>query len=151
RIVQSMADAAKAANVAIVAGDTKVVEKGKGDGVFISTTGVGALPQARRPSGAGAKVGDAVLLSGSIGEHGVAVLSIRESLEFDTKIVSDSAALNALVETLYAAVPAEAVHVLRDPTRGGLATTLNEICRQSGCGMLIEEGAIMVQPQVQAA
>ena len=151
RIVESMAAASRACGVPIVTGDTKVVEKGKGDGVFISTTGLGVVPEGRDIGGANARPGDAVLLSGSIGEHGVAVLSQRESLDFDTTIRSDSAALHTLVAAMLAAAPEGAVHVLRDPTRGGLATTLNEIARQSGVGMLLQEAAIPVLPQVAAA
>ena len=151
RIVESMAAASRACGVPIVTGDTKVVEKGKGDGVFISTTGLGVVPEGRDISGANARPGDAVLLSGSIGEHGVAVLSQRESLDFDTTIRSDSAALHTLVAAMLAAAPEGAVHVLRDPTRGGLATTLNEIARQSGVGMSLQEAAIPVLPQVAAA
>ena len=149
RIVQSMAAAAREAGVPVVTGDTKVVERGKGDGVFITTTGVGVVPAGVHVSGANARPGDAVLLSGSIGEHGVAVLSQRESLEFETTITSDTAALHGLVAAMLAA--SDGVRVLRDPTRGGLATTLNEIARQSGVGMLIEESAIAVLPQVDAA
>jgi hydrogenase expression/formation protein HypE len=151
RIVESMAAASRGAGVPIVAGDTKVVEQGKGDGVFISTTGIGVLPEARDIGGANARPGDVVLLSGSIGEHGVAVLSKRESLQFETAITSDSAALHTLVAVLLAAVPEGAVHVLRDPTRGGLATTLNEIAAQSGVGMTLQEAAIPVLQQVAAA
>ena len=151
RIVDSMAAAARAAGVVVVTGDTKVVEQGKGDGVFITTTGVGAIPAGRDPGGARARPGDVVLLSGRIGDHGMAIMAQRESLAFDSEIVSDSAALNGLVEALYAAVPAEAVRVLRDPTRGGLATTLNEIATQSGVGMELDEAAIPVSPQVHAA
>jgi hydrogenase expression/formation protein HypE len=150
RIVQSMGNAAREAGVPVVTGDTKVVEKGKGDGVFISTTGVGVLPAGMSISGRNAQVGDVVLLSGTIGDHGVAVLSQRESLAFETTIQSDTAALHTLVADLLAAVPG-AVHVLRDPTRGGLATTLNEIARQSGVGMRLQEAAIPVKPQVDAA
>jgi hydrogenase expression/formation protein HypE len=151
RIVESMAAAARAAGVPIVTGDTKVVEQGKGDGVYIATTGVGFVPMARRIGGALARPGDRVLLSGTIGDHGVAILSLRESLEFETAIVSDSAALHGLVADLLAAVPEGAVRCLRDPTRGGLATTLNEIARQSGIGMQLQEAAIPVAPQVEAA
>ena len=151
RIVDSMAAASREAGVPVVTGDTKVVEQGKGDGVFISTTGVGALPAGRRIGGAQARPGDVVLLSGSIGEHGVAVLSKRESLDFETEIVSDSVALHGLVAALLAALPEGAVHVLRDPTRGGLATTLNELARQSGAGIVLDEAAIPVLPQVEAA
>ena len=135
----------------IVTGDTKVVEQGKGDGVFISTTGLGVVPEGCHIGGALARPGDVVLLSGSIGEHGVAVLSQRESLEFETTIESDSAALHTLVAVMLAAAPPGAVHVLRDPTRGGLATTLNEIAQQSGVGMHLQEAAIPVLPQVAAA
>jgi len=151
RLVDSMAAAAREAGVAIVTGDTKVVEQGKGDGVFISTTGVGWLPPGRRIAGDQARPGDVVLVSGTIGEHGVAVLSLRESLEFETAITSDTAALNGLTATMLAAVPEGSVRVLRDPTRGGLATTLNEITRQSGVGITLDEAAIPVLPQVEAA
>jgi len=151
RIVESMAAAARDAGVPIVTGDTKVVEQGKGDGVFIATTGVGFVPLQRRIGGACARPGDVVLLSGPIGDHGVAVLSQRESLEFETQIVSDTAALHRLVAAMLAAVPEGAVRTLRDPTRGGLATTLNEIARQSAVGMLLQEAAIGIRPQVEAA
>ena len=151
RIVDSMAAAAREAGVAIVTGDTKVVEQGHGDGVFISTTGAGWLPPGRRLSGDLARPGDVVLVSGPIGDHGVAVLSKRESLEFETEIVSDSAALNGLTAAMLAAVPEGSVRVLRDPTRGGLATTLNEITRQSGTGITLDEAKIPVRAQVEAA
>jgi hydrogenase expression/formation protein HypE len=150
RIVRSMAAAAREASVPVVTGDTKVVERGKGDGVFISTTGVGVAPAGMRISGRNARPGDVVLVSGSVGEHGVAVLSQRESLAFETAIVSDTAALHTLVAALLAAAPG-AVRVLRDPTRGGLATTLNEVARQSGVGMLLDEASIPVKPEVDAA
>jgi len=149
RIADSMARAAREAEVAIVTGDTKVVERGKGDGVFISTTGVGVLAAGIDTGGSRARPGDVILLSGSIGEHGVAILSQRESLQFETQILSDSAALHGLVAAMLAVVPG--LRVLRDPTRGGLATTLNEIAGQSAVGMLLEEAAIPVQPQVEAA
>ena len=151
RIVDSMAAAARAAGVRVVAGDTKVVEQGKGDGVFITTAGIGALPAGRDPGGACARPGDAVLVSGAIGEHGMAILAQREALAFESTIVSDSAPLNGLVEALYDAVPAAAIRVLRDPTRGGLATTLNEIAAQSGVGIELEEETIPVAAQVRAA
>ena len=151
RIVDSMAAAAREAGVAIVTGDTKVVEQGHGDGVFISTTGAGWLPPGRRLGGDLARPGDVVLASGPIGDHGVAVLSQRESLEFETAIVSDSAALNGLTAAMLAAVPEGSVRVLRDPTRGGLATTLNEITRQSGVGITLDEAHIPVRAQVEAA
>jgi hydrogenase expression/formation protein HypE len=154
RLVDSMAAAAREAGVPIVTGDTKVVERGKGDGVFISTTGVGVVPPGVQVGGERARAGDVLLLSGTIGEHGVAVLSKRESLEFDTTIESDTAALHTLVAAMLAAGAGPqggGVRVLRDPTRGGLATTLNEIAGQAGVGMLIEETEIPVLPQVDAA
>lgn len=149
RIVNSMADAARQAGVPIVTGDTKVVEKGKADGVFITTTGVGVVPAGVHISGDQARPGDSILLSGTVGDHGMAVMSQRESLAFGTDLLSDTAALHGLVAAMVAAVPG--IHVLRDPTRGGLATTLNEVARQSGVGMLIQEAAIPVLPQVEAA
>jgi hydrogenase expression/formation protein HypE len=150
RLVQSMGVAARKAGVPVVTGDTKVVEQGKGDGVFISTTGVGVLPPGVSVSGRNARVGDVILLSGTLGDHGVAVLSRRESLAFETTIESDTAALHTLVADLMAAAPG-AVRVLRDPTRGGLATSLNEIARQSGVGMRLQEAAIPVKTQADAA
>ncbi len=149
RIVISMAKAANSAGVPVVTGDTKVVERGKGDGVFITTTGVGVVPEGVNISGDLARPGDAILLSGSLGDHGVAIMSSRENLEFDTSIESDSAALHTLVADMVAAVPS--IHCLRDPTRGGLATTLNELARQSGVGMRLQETAIPMKPQVKAA
>lgn len=149
RIVISMARAAHEAGVQIIAGDTKVVERGKGDGLFITTTGVGVVPENINISGDRARPGDLILINGPIGDHGIAILSQRENLAFDTVIESDSAALNGLVTVMVSAVPN--IHCLRDPTRGGLATTLNELARQSGVGMWINEFAIPVRPQVRAA
>ncbi len=149
RIVESMADAAKAAGVPVVTGDTKVVEQGKGDGVFITTTGLGVVPEGINISGDRARPGDRILVNGTLGDHGVAIMSLRENLSFETTIASDTAALHGLVAAMVAAVPD--IHCLRDPTRGGLATTLNELARQAGCGMLIREQDIPVQRQVQAA
>jgi hydrogenase expression/formation protein HypE len=149
RIVDSMAAASRAAGVPIVTGDTKVVESGKGDGVFITTTGVGVVPPGITISGDQARPGDRVLVSGTLGDHGMAVMSQRESLSFGTDLVSDTAALHGLVAAMLAAVPE--VRVLRDPTRGGLATTLNEIATQSGAGIVIDEAAVPVQRQVEAA
>ena len=152
RIVASMAAAARAAGVPVVAGDTKVVERGKGDGVFITTTGFGVVPAGVELSGTRARPGDAILLSGSIGDHGMAIMSQRENLAFEAPLVSDSAALHELVAAMLAAVTTSAdLRCLRDPTRGGLATTLNEIARQSGVGMMLDETAIPVQPAVAAA
>ena len=149
RIVISMAAAADEAGVPVVTGDTKVVERGKGDGIFISTTGVGRVPAGVEISGDRARPGDAILVSGSLGNHGVAIMSSREGLSFDTTIESDSAALHILVADMVAAVPG--IHCLRDPTRGGLATTLNELAQQSSVGMQLVEAAIPVEEQVQGA
>lgn len=149
RIVSSMAAAAEAAHTPVVTGDTKVVEQGQADGVFISTTGVGALAAGVELSGRKARPGDAILLSGSIGEHGMAIMAQRENLGFSAPIVSDSAALHGLVAAMLAT--GAAIRCLRDPTRGGLATTLNEIAAQSAVGMRIHEVSIPVQPAVAAA
>ncbi|RJF79625.1 hydrogenase expression/formation protein HypE [Azospirillum cavernae] len=149
RLVDSMAAAARDAGVAIVSGDTKVVERGKGDGVFITTTGIGMVPPGIAPSGDRARPGDAILVSGTMGDHGVAIMSTRDNLGFDTAILSDSAALHGLVAAMVAEVPD--LHVLRDPTRGGLATTLNEIAHQSGVGMRLSEAAIPLRAEVAAA
>jgi hydrogenase expression/formation protein HypE len=149
RIVASMAHAARVAGVPIVTGDTKVVEQGKADGVFITTTGIGLVPEGVNISGNRARPGDRILVSGMLGDHGVAIMSSRENLSFTTSIESDTAALHGLVAAMVAAVPD--IHVLRDPTRGGLATTLNEIARQSGVGMLIEEDKLPVRREVAAA
>jgi hydrogenase expression/formation protein HypE len=149
RIVQSMAKAAQEAGVHIVTGDTKVVEQGKGDGVFITTTGVGVVPDGVHLSGDRARAGDRILVSGTLGDHGMAIMAQRESLGFSSDIVSDTAALHGLIATLLDS--GADVHVLRDPTRGGLATTLNEIAAQSGVGMMLEELAIPVNPEVASA
>ncbi len=149
RIVTSMADAAKEAGVPVITGDTKIVERGKGDGVFISTTGIGAVPDGVQISGDRARPGDAIILSGSIGDHGIAVMSKRENLRFETDILSDSAALHGLVASMVERVPD--IHALRDPTRGGLAATLNEIARQSGVGMIVQEDTLPVKPPVAGA
>jgi hydrogenase expression/formation protein HypE len=149
RIVESMARAAQQAGVPVVTGDTKVVEKGKADGVFITTTGVGIVPEGIDVSGNRARPGDTIIVSGLIGDHGVAVMSKRENLTFETSLQSDTAALHGLVAAMLEAVPD--IHCLRDPTRGGLATTLNELARQSGVGMRIYERAIPVRTEVSAA
>lgn len=148
--ISAMAQAARVAEVNIITGDTKVVERGKGDGVFISTTGLGVVAPGVDIAGSNARPGDVILLSGTIGEHGVAVLSQRESLEFETTIESDTAALHTLVAAMLEAAPG-GVRVLRDPTRGGLATTLNEVAGQSRAGMMLDESAIPVLSQVDAA
>jgi hydrogenase expression/formation protein HypE len=150
RIAESMGAAARAAGVAVVTGDTKVVERGKADGVFISTTGIGVVPQGIELSVERVRPGDRVILSGALGDHGVAVMSRRHDLEFETEIVSDSAALHELVAAMVAAGGAD-LHAMRDPTRGGLAATLNEIAQQAGVGFRLEEAAIAVKRPVAAA
>ena len=150
RIAMSMGRAAREAGVAIVTGDTKVVERGKGDGVFISTTGIGIVPPGLDLSGDQAMPGDRVIVSGSIGDHGVAVMSKRNNLGFETEILSDSAALHGLVAAMVEAA-GPSLRLLRDPTRGGIASTLNEIAQQSEVGFLIEERTIPVMPEVAAA
>lgn len=150
QVVQSMSQAAQEAGVAIVTGDTKVVEKGHGDGLFIATSGVGErLPHAR-VSGRNAKPGDAVLVSGTMGDHGITILSQREGLHFGVDLASDCAPLSAMTLALIEAL-GERVHVLRDPTRGGLATTLNEIAAQSDVGITLQENDIPVKDAVQSA
>jgi hydrogenase expression/formation protein HypE len=149
RIVESMGGAARAARVPVVCGDTKVVQKGKGDGVFITTTGVGVVPAGVNVSGNRARPGDAVLVNGTMGDHGVAIMSLRENLSFGTTIESDTAALHGLVAAMLEAVPD--IHCLRDPTRGGLATTLNELARQSGVGIVIGEEKVPVRGEVNSA
>lgn len=150
RIAASMARACHEAGVLVVAGDTKVVERGKGDGVFITTTGVGVVESAWTLSGANARPGDAVLLSGTLGDHGMAIMSQREGLGFDTPIHSDTAALHGLTIQLVAQC-GEGIRLMRDPTRGGLAATINEIADQSGVGVMLEEVAIPVRAEVRAA
>ena len=150
RIADSMGEAAREAGVAIITGDTKVVERGKADGVFISTAGVGVLPDGLDLSADKARPGDRVLLSGSLGDHGVAIMSKRQNLTFDTEIVSDSVALPGLVAAMVAA-GGQGLRLMRDPTRGGLAATMNEIAQQSNLGFRLQEDAIPVKPAVAAA
>jgi hydrogenase expression/formation protein HypE len=149
KVVVSMKEAAEEAGVSIVAGDTKVVERGSADGLFITSSAVGVVPKGIDISGGNARPGDVVLLSGSIGDHGIAVLSRREGLEFGVPVSSDVAPLNHLVEAMVEVCPH--LRCMRDPTRGGLATTLNELARQSGVAIQIEESRIPVRPPVQAA
>lgn len=149
RVVKSMAQAARDAGVSIVSGDTKVVEKGHGDGIFINTAGVGVVPDGVEICGDRARPGDVVLVSGTLGDHGVAVMSKRENLSFTTEILSDSQSLNDLVAAMLAGVPG--IRVLRDPTRGGLAATLNEIAHQSGVGVALNEAAIPIRREVKSA
>ena len=148
-VVASMAKTCEEAGVAIVTGDTKVVEKGHGDGLYVATSGIGEKIVDYVIDGRKACPGDAVLVTGTIGDHGTAILSERESLGFETEVVSDAAPLNRMIETLLAAVPV--VHVLRDPTRGGVAATLNEIAHQSGVGVELDERSLPVRPAVAAA
>jgi hydrogenase expression/formation protein HypE len=146
RIVQSMGEAAKHAGVKVVTGDTKVVPRGACDKIFINTTGIGEIIADPTPSGDAARTGDAVLVSGTIGDHGLTVLGTREGLDFEAKVQSDSAALNHLLVKLIRELPE--VHVLRDPTRGGLATTLNEITKSSNVCCELVEASIPVRPEV---
>ena len=149
QVVESMRLAAIEAGVQIVAGDTKVVQRGKADGLYITTAGVGILPPHRNIGGAHAQAGDVVLLSGPLGDHGIAVLAARGELGFQTEVKSDIAPLNHLIAAMLEASPN--VHVLRDPTRGGLGTTLNEIAVQSQIGIQIDEASLPVRPAVAAA
>lgn len=149
RVVQSMAQACAEAGVAIVTGDTKVVEKGHGDGIFIATSGIGEKLTDTVITGKMAKPGDKVLISGTMGDHGMTIMSLRENMTFGTNLKSDTAPLNKMVEKVLAAAPN--THVLRDPTRGGLATTLNEIASESNVGILLHEEAIPVKEEVTGA
>lgn len=150
RIVESMRDAASEAGVWVVTGDTKVVDKGKGDGVYINTTGVGLIAEGVEISPERAKAGDKILINGRIAEHGIAIMSVRENLEFETRLETDSAALYPLIELLLDDMP-DAVHVLRDPTRGGLASALNEIGGQSQAGVRLQEDRIPLAEEVRGA
>lgn len=149
RIVLSIASAAHDASVQVVGGDTKVVERGHADGLFVTSTGLGVVPEGVVLSGDAARVGDVVLVSGSMGDHGMAVLSQRHGLAFSSPIVSDSAPLHNIASSLISACPS--LRLMRDPTRGGLATTLNELAQQSGVGMVLDEAAIPVSASVRAA
>ncbi|MGB0683825.1 MAG: hydrogenase expression/formation protein HypE [Magnetovibrionaceae bacterium] len=150
RVVDSMAAASRKAQVPVVTGDTKVVERGKGDGIFITTAGVGVIPPGIDLGGSKLTPGDKIIASGTLGDHGVAVMSKREGLEFETEILSDSQALHFLIADMVAASPA-GLKCLRDPTRGGLAATLNELARQSGVGMLVQEADIPLRADVKGA
>ena len=151
RIVASMAATARRAGVQVVAGDTKVVDRGSADRLFINTAGLGLLPPGVEISGDRAQPGDAVLLSGSIGDHGMTIMTQREGLQFDSPLESDCAPLQGLVADLLAALPAGTLHCLRDPTRGGLATTLNELAGRSNVGIELEETAVPVRDAVRGA
>jgi len=149
QILQSIKKAAEEAEVCIIAGDTKVVNRGQADKLFITTSGVGIVPPGVDISGANARVGDTVLVSGTIGDHGIAIMSQREGLKFSTTLQSDCAPLNKLVSQMLDV--SSRIHCLRDPTRGGLATTLNELARQSKVGIVMEEARIPVKEEVKAA
>jgi hydrogenase expression/formation protein HypE len=149
RVVDSLHAAARSAGVEVVTGDTKVVEKGSGDQLFINTTGIGLVPQGLELSADRARPGDKVLLSGSIGEHGIAILAQREGLEFECPVESDSAALHGLVADMLRA--SGAIRCMRDPTRGGVSSTLNEIAEQSRVGIRLEESAIPIREEVRGA
>lgn len=149
KLVASMAEAAREAGVQVVAADTKVVERGKADRIFINTAGVGVIAPGVHIAGQNGKPGDFVLINGPVGDHGIAVLSTREGLSFQTDIQSDSAPLNGLVSEMLEV--SRNIHVLRDPTRGGVATALNEVARQSAVGIELEESNLPVRPEVNAA
>ena len=149
RIVVSMRDAAERAGVELVTGDTKVVDRGKGDKVFINTSGIGIVPDNVDINPKNARPGDKIILSGDIAVHGIAVISVREGLEFDVNIESDCAPLNGLVSAMFKA--GNGIHVLRDPTRGGVATTLNEIAESANAGIVIHENRIPITEEVRGA
>jgi len=150
RVVRSIQKAVQEAGVEVATGDTKVVDRGKGDGVFINTTGLGLIPPGIHISPRRATPGDVVLISGAIAVHGIAILSVREGLEFETTLESDTAALNGLVDALLRAAGPE-VHVLRDPTRGGVSSALNEIAASANVGIVLEETKIPIWDEVRGA
>jgi hydrogenase expression/formation protein HypE len=150
RIVRAMADAARTAGVQLITGDTKVVERGKADGIFINTTGIGRRSADFAPAPGRARAGDAVIVSGPLGRHGIAIMSAREGLAFESEVTSDSAALTPLVERLHEHI-GDAVHTLRDPTRGGLASALNEIAAAAHIGIVLDEMSLPIPPAVGAA
>ncbi len=149
RIVASMREACAEAGVSIVTGDTKVVDRGKGDQIFITTTGVGIVPGGRYLSVRNARPGDKILVSGTIGDHGVTIMSVREGIDFETVLESDSASLHDLTRVMLAACPS--IRWMRDPTRGGLSSSLNELADASDVGVSLDEAAIPVRPEVHAA
>jgi hydrogenase expression/formation protein HypE len=149
RIVASMRAACEEAGVTLVTGDTKVVDRGKGDGVFITTAGIGLVPEGRSLSIHSARPGDCILLSGTLGDHGIAIMSVREGLEFETVLESDTAPLNGLARVILEACPE--TRCMRDPTRGGLASALNELASASDVGVSLQETAIPLRPEVKAA
>jgi hydrogenase expression/formation protein HypE len=149
RIVDFMRQACAEANVALVTGDTKVVDRGKGDGVFITTSGIGIVPQGRSLSIHSARPGDCILVSGTLGDHGIAIMSVREGLEFETVLESDTAALNGLTEAILEACPN--TRCMCDPTRGGLSSSMNELATASRVGVKLDEAAIPLRPEVRGA
>jgi hydrogenase expression/formation protein HypE len=149
RIADSMRQACTDAGVALVAGDTKVVDRGKGDGVFITTTGVGVMPAGRTLSIAAARPGDQIVVSGTIGDHGIAIMSVREGIEFETVLESDTAPLNGLAGAMLAACPG--IRAMRDPTRGGVSSTLNELAAASKVGVTLREISLPIRAEVRAA
>jgi hydrogenase expression/formation protein HypE len=149
RVVASMRAACREAGVALVTGDTKVVDRGKGDGVFITTSGIGLVPEGRSLSIHAARPGDRVLVSGTLGDHGIAIMSVREGIEFETVLESDTAPLNGLAAAILDACPA--TRCMRDPTRGGLSSALNELAVASRVGVVLDESAIPLRPEVRGA
>jgi hydrogenase expression/formation protein HypE len=149
RVVQSMREAADAAGVKLVTGDTKVVDRGKADKIFINTSGIGIIPEGVDIHPRRAQIGDKIIVSGPIAVHGIAIMSVREGLEFETEIVSDTAALNGLVEAILSST--KDIHVLRDPTRGGVTSALTEIAQAAKVGMLLDEVGIPISEEVKGA
>jgi hydrogenase expression/formation protein HypE len=149
RIVASMRTACDDAGVMLVTGDTKVVDRGKGDGVFITTSGIGIVPDGRSLSISNAKVGDCILVSGTLGDHGIAIMSLREGIEFETVLESDTAPLTDLVRVMLEAAPS--IRCMRDPTRGGLSSSLNELAVASNVGVELQQSAIPLKPEVRGA
>jgi len=149
RVVQSMREAADAAGVLLVTGDTKVVDRGKADKIFINTSGIGVIPEGINISPGRAHIGDKIIMSGAMAVHGIAIMSVREGLEFESEVASDTAPLNGLVETILAT--GEDIHVLRDPTRGGITSALTEIAQAARVGMLLNEATIPIREDIKGA
>ena len=149
RVVQSMREAADAAGVMLVTGDTKVVDRGKADKIFINTSGIGVIPDGINIGPNRARIGDKIIMSGAMAVHGIAIMSVREGLEFESEIASDTAPLNGLVETILA--ESKDIHVLRDPTRGGITSALTEIAQAAKVGMRLQEAAIPIGEEVKGA
>lgn len=149
QIATSVANSCKAADVQLITGDTKVVNKGHGDGLYINTSGIGIIPPGVNIAPDRARPGDTVIVSGTMGDHGMAIMSVREGLQFETDIVSDTVPLNGLVEAMLAAAPD--IHCLRDATRGGMTAALNELASSSGVGIIFDEKAVPISPAVNAA